>query len=293
LTTEHERAERACQEALHQMHQGKLVQPRRLLEAALRDDPHHLPVRIALVELALRESDTTRAVREAKRATSIALLRSREAGLQPGEYASHPAGHMLLAALATAGRAHLAAGEAGEAINAFAVVLHEDPEDSYGVCADLIGIFLAQGRPEGVIGLYRLGYAHGMNLLDVALAAHARGASEIAFKALVDALEGVPGALEVLEALVLPRDADQEHSAVEFVLRRKPTWIALPHARYQIRQILEHPVVQRTLDLVAELDADADGDDDDEELAETRARMFENLRSDQVVQSVLASLGDA
>jgi hypothetical protein len=292
LRSEHERAERACQEALHQMRQGKLVQPRRLLEAALRDDPHHLPVRIALVELAMRESDTERAVREAKRATSIALLRTREAGLQPGEYASHPAGRMLLAALATAGRAHLAAGDVGEATNAFAVVLHEDPEDRYEVCADLIGIFLAQGRPEGVVGLYRLGYTHGLNLLDVALAALTRGASEIALRALVDALEGVEGAREVLEALVMPRADQSESAAVDYVLRRKPTWIALPHARYQIRQILEHPVFSRTLELVAELDDD-DDDGDDDELLEARARMFENLRSDKVIQSVLASLGDA
>lgn len=291
MTTEHKRAERTCQEALQQMRQGKLRQPRRLLEAALKDDPHHLPTRIALVELALCESDPTRAVREAKRATSIALLRCREAGLQPGEYARHPTGEGLLRALAVAGQAHLAAGETGEAVNAYAVVLHEDPADRYEVCGDLIRIFLAQGRPEGVLGLYRLGYTHGLNLLDVALAALTRGASDVAVRALVDALEQVPLAREVLEALVLPPRDDATAGGVEAVVRRKPTWIALPHARYQIRQILEHPIVQRTLDLVRQLDRDADGDDP--ELEEARARMFENLRSDKVVQSVLASLGDA
>jgi tetratricopeptide (TPR) repeat protein len=286
MQANHQRAQAACDEALRQMRQGKLVQPRRLLEAALREDPEHLPTRLALVELAIRESNPDRAVRESKRATSIALLRCREAGVMRGEYVAHPTGVLLLQALTAGAQAHLAAGETSEAINALAVVLQEDPKDTLGTCAELIGVFFEEGRPEGVLGLFRLGYTHGLNLLDVVLAAFMQGAFEVALAVLVDLLERVPEARPLLDWLSATTEPD-EPLLLSYLARRRAQWEATPLARHLLRRMVTHPIFRRTLELLDELDDDETGDEDVEE---TRAQLFGNLRSEPVVRSIMQSL---
>ena len=72
-TASNERADLVCEEAVQLMKQGKLLQPRRLLEASLRDHPLHLPTRIALVELSIREGHTEQATREARTATTLGI----------------------------------------------------------------------------------------------------------------------------------------------------------------------------------------------------------------------------
>lgn len=284
----YEQADRACQEARLQMDQGKVLQPRRLLESALKRAPDHLPTRIALVELAIRESNSGRAVREAKRATSIALLRCREVGLGSGRYAAHPVGRLLLKAIHAAGHAHLADGQFAEAINAFAAVLQEDPEDSLGACGDLIKIFLEQGRPEGVVGLYRLGYTRGLNLIDVTLSAIKMGDLELTVRALIDCIETVPRAREAVENLAWGEEVD-EVTVRAYLASRKSNWDEQRGARLIVGKILEHSIVAKTLDLIEEIDLAAVVDPE-ADLEESRAQLIANLRNDEVVQAIVKSI---
>lgn len=283
----YERADRACEEARLQISQGKLKQPRRLLESALKSAPDHLPTRIALVELAIREAQPQRAVREAKRATSIALLKCREAGLGSGKYASHPVGRLLLEAIYAAGHAHLASGALTEAINAFAAVLQEDPDDSLGACNDLIRVFLDLDRPEGVVGLYRLGFAHRLNLLDVVLTGIQVGDLQLAINALIDAIATIPNASGVLGHLAA-RDEVDSGPALAYLTSRKPYWDKLFGARLLLANILDHPIVDKTLALLTELDEAAKGQDDID-LADSREQLITNLREPEVVAAIIRS----
>jgi tetratricopeptide (TPR) repeat protein len=205
-----------------------------------------------------------------------------------GDYASHPSGTLLLRALYAAGEAHLAASEVTEAINAFAVILHENPDDDLGACGHLIEIFLGQERPEGVIGLYRLGFTQGANLLDVVLASIRTGDLELTLSALLDALESIPETRAVLD-LFSPSDEVEQGFASAYLNKRAAFWAETAGAVRVVHKMLSHPVVKRTLELMDELDKTS-LDYPDADLAGSRAEMFKNLRDSKVRSAILASV---
>lgn len=272
-----------CDEALGLLGQGKTNEARRLLEAAIRQHPGHLPSRIALIDVAIREGDLGRAITDGRTTITYAMARCKEAGVVNRSYAAHPEGVLFLKALRSTGRAYWAAGKTSEATNTLVAVLQEDPSDRLGVCADLVSIFFDGDRPEGVVGLFRLGFTHGTNLLDVVLAGLLIGDLASAYDALVTALESVPEATAVLGALH-SRDAVEEAFVGGYFQRRSATWRRHAGMTGLAKLMRTHALVERTMDLVTELDEDESAD------PLTRAKLFQNLRAREVAQRVIESL---
>ena len=269
------------------MKQGKTRQPRRILEASLKGDPRHLPTRIALVKLAILEGDPERAVGEAKQATSYALLKCRESGLGQGDYLNHQAGQMLLRTLNAAGLAYKAAGEEKEAINALAVVVQEDPDDTLalGVAEELCALFLEQGKAEGVVGLYRLGFTRGLSLVDVTLTLLAVGQLQAGIDVFIGGLEHVSNFREAFSVLA-GRDELENDDIASYLVRRREIWKGAPTAKKMARRLLAHPIVKKTLELIEEL-AESNVD-----VGEATAQMADNLRDEAIVASILNWLED-
>ncbi len=283
-TSSESASEAVIEEARQMIRDGKTQQPRRLLEAALSDHPSDVLCRIALVEVALREGDFERAIREGRETASLAMIQCKEAGVTAGQYSENRQGRLFLLALRTTARAYRSAGEQNEAVNTYAAILQEDPADSLAVCTELIELFLELGKPEGVLGLYRLGFTHGLNLLDVLNAALQMGDLAATYLVLVDALELVPETRVIVQGLDA-QDPVQEDLAASYLKSRKEMWRSALHRR-TLQRALSHPIVHRTLELVDEMNAAQEVED----AQEIRKELFRRLRADEVTRSVVESL---
>ena len=265
--------------------QGKLKQPRKILEAVVSQYPSHVPSRIALAEVAIGERDFARAIKEGRQTTSLAMIQCKERGISKGSLGEHYEGGLVLRSLYVTARAYLLAGDPAEAINTFAAILQEDPNDSVGACSELIEIFFEQRRPHGVLGLFRLRFTHGLNLLDVVLAALSMGDLRTSLQALIDALETVPETRAALSGL---RAADEieEGFLLAYLDHRKPRWEGYTET---VSAMLTHPVIARTMELVDELDEE-DNWDPNVELREVRCTLFQTLREAGILERIVGSL---